>query len=361
MIASYRLGLAIVAGTLAVASALCVGFVDARPSGATRGEDLSEVRHTLGKFTLTEQGGRPITDADLVGRPWIASFIFTRCPSSCPRITKVMKDLQGTLSETGVRLVSITVDPGYDDPNVLKAFATRYGADPTRWHFLTGDRTQVFRLILEGFLQSVSEVPAAERTGDIEAVSHSDRLVLVGPGNIVLGAYKSTEPDSVKRLVVRATHVDRMATAAKTPWVLKLPGINATLNGSSAVLLVFGWLAIRSRKVKSHIACMATALVVSGVFLACYLVYHYSVGSVAFRGVGPIRVVYLSILLSHTVLAVVIVPLIAATVFLALRGRYATHARVARVTFPIWLYVSITGVVVYWMLYQMPLATSSPI
>ena len=361
MIASYRLGLAIVAGTLAAASAFCVAVVDHRPVGATRGEDLADMKHQLGPFALTQSTGRPLTDADLADRAWVAAFIFTRCQSSCPKITKVMKRLQSDLAGTGVTLVSITVDPDYDTPDVLAMFARLEGADPSRWMFLTGDKARVHRLILEGFIQTVSETPLAERGGDVEDVSHSDRLTLVGPGNVVLGAYKSTEPDSVRRLVANARVADRMARASRTPWVLKLPGINATLNGSSAVLLILGWLAIRSRRIKLHVACMATALVVSGVFLGCYLVYHYFVGSVAFRGVGPIRVAYFSILLSHTVLAVAIVPLIVTTVVLALRGRFAAHARLARVTFPIWLYVSITGVVVYWMLYQMPLATGSPI
>ena len=104
---------------------------------------------------------------------------------------------------------------------------------------------------------------------------------------------------------------------------------------------------------------MTAAIAVSALFLGCYLVYHYHVGSVPFRGVGPIRVAYLSILLSHTVLAVAVVPMILLTVYRAVRGRFAEHARVARVTFPVWMYVSITGVVVYWMLYRMPASPAS--
>ena len=103
---------------------------------------------------------------------------------------------------------------------------------------------------------------------------------------------------------------------------------------------------------------MVLAVIVSILFLACYLVYHYHVGSVAFRGVGPIRVVYYTILLSHTVLAVAVVPLIVMTLWRAIRGRFLDHVRIARVTFPIWLYVSITGVLVYLMLYQLGVPTS---
>lgn len=359
MNASYRVGLVTVAGAVALATAVCLAFVDPRPSGATSGEDLSPLSRTVGEFSLTERSGRTVSNRDLADRAWVAAFIFTRCPTSCPLITKVMKDLQGELAGTGVTLVSVTVDPDHDKPDVLDVFAKRYGADPNRWLFLTGEKASLYRLLLEGFMQSVSVTPPEERKEDVEAISHSDRLVLVGPGNVLLGAYKSREPDSVKRLTERARLADRFARA--NPLVLKLPPVNATLNGSAAVLLVLGWILIRSRQIKAHAACMVAAIAVSALFLGCYLVYHYQAGSVPFRGVGPIRIAYLSILLSHTVLAVVIVPLIATSVYLAARGRFQAHARIARVTFPIWLYVSITGVVVYWMLYRMPLASGSVI
>lgn len=360
MIASYRLGLAIVSGTLGVAVALCLALVDTRRGGATRAEELADLAHSVGKFSLTERSGRAVTDSDLADKVWVADFIFSRCGSSCPRITKVMKDLQKDFLGSGVALVSITVDPDYDKPDVLAEFARRYDADDSRWLFLTGDKDRVYRLILDGFMQSVAETPEADRTSEIEAVSHSDRLVLVGPGNVVLGAYQSTSPESVNRLRARARSLDTHARASRTPWVLKLPAINATINGSSTILLILGWFAIRAKRVKVHVLCMVTALAVSALFLGCYLVYHYVVGSVAFRGSGPIRLAYFSILLSHTVLAVAIVPLIVASVFLAVKGRFHTHARVARVTFPMWLYVSITGVIVYFMLYQMPLTTYAP-
>ncbi len=102
-------------------------------------------------------------------------------------------------------------------------------------------------------------------------------------------------------------------------------------------------------------ASMVAGVVVSALFLGCYLVYHFEVrGSVPFRGVGPIRLVYFTILISHVVLAVAIVPLVALTLIRALRRQFHRHARIAKVTFPVWLYVSITGVVIYLMLYQLP-------
>ena len=131
------------------------------------------------------------------------------------------------------------------------------------------------------------------------------------------------------------------------------PALNATLNASSAILLVLGWLLIRSGRRDAHRAVMLAALLCSAVFLACYLYYHSQVGSVRFQRTGLIRAVYFSILLTHTVLAAVIVPLILRVVFLAAQGRFEEHRRWARWTLPLWLYVSVTGVSVYWMLYRL--------
>jgi uncharacterized membrane protein YozB (DUF420 family) len=131
-----------------------------------------------------------------------------------------------------------------------------------------------------------------------------------------------------------------------------LPTVNALLNASAAVAIVAGYLAIRRRRVAAHRACMLTALGLSGLFLLSYLVYHAQVGSRAYGGTGWTRVLYFAILLSHTVLAAAIVPLVLVTVGRALRLQFARHARIARWTLPLWLYVSVTGVVVYLMLYH---------
>jgi uncharacterized membrane protein YozB (DUF420 family) len=135
-----------------------------------------------------------------------------------------------------------------------------------------------------------------------------------------------------------------------------LPSVNASLNGTSAVLLVLGYAAIRRRAIRFHKTCMLTALVVSLLFLASYLYYHFAVKHgepTRFPGVGWIRFTYLTILLSHTLLAVVVAPLAAITVYLGLRDRLSRHSRLARWTLPLWLYVCVTGVVVYWMLYRL--------
>ena len=132
-----------------------------------------------------------------------------------------------------------------------------------------------------------------------------------------------------------------------------LPTINAVLNGTCAVLLVAGYLFIRRKAVQAHRACMATAFLFSVLFLISYLTYHAVHGSTRFPGTGWVRPAYFAILISHTVLAVVIVPLVIRTFYLALRNRFEAHRRIARWTLPLWLYVSVTGVVVYVMLYRM--------
>ena len=132
-----------------------------------------------------------------------------------------------------------------------------------------------------------------------------------------------------------------------------LPAVNATLNATSAVLLGTGFVLIRKRKIQQHKRVMIAAFCVSIAFLVCYLVYHSQVGSVRFRGTGPLRTTYLSILATHTVLAAAVPFLALITLSRGLKSRYAKHRAVARWTLPIWLYVSVTGVVVYLMLYKM--------
>ena len=132
-----------------------------------------------------------------------------------------------------------------------------------------------------------------------------------------------------------------------------LPTLNAILNSLSAVLLLNGYLAIRRRQIRRHKMSMLGAFATSTLFLISYLVYHAQIGSRPFPGQGWIRPLYFGILISHTVLAAAIVPLVLMTLRRALRGDFARHVPIARRTLPLWLYVSVTGVVVYWMLYRL--------
>lgn len=135
--------------------------------------------------------------------------------------------------------------------------------------------------------------------------------------------------------------------------VSDLPALNATLNATSAVLLVTAWILIKRGRWIAHRNVMLAAVCTSLLFLVSYLTYHAQVGSVRFTKQGPIRLVYFTILLTHTVLAAVIVPMVMVTLWRGLAAKYDRHRRIARWTLPIWLYVSVTGVIVYLMLYRM--------
>lgn len=130
------------------------------------------------------------------------------------------------------------------------------------------------------------------------------------------------------------------------------PALNATLNGTSAALLLTGRVLIAKRRIVAHRICMIAAVVASALFLACYLFFHFKVGNILFLGQGWARPVYFTILISHVTLAIVIVPLAIVTLTRGLGGRYPQHRAIARWTWPLWMYVSITGVLVYFMLYQ---------
>jgi len=132
-----------------------------------------------------------------------------------------------------------------------------------------------------------------------------------------------------------------------------LPALNAVLNATSALFLVLAYRAVRHKEISRHRRLMLTAATISALFLVSYLTYHARVGSVRFTHPGPVRAVYLTILASHTVLAAATLPLVLRTLFLGLKGRVDRHRAIARWTFPIWLYVSVTGVVVYVMLYRL--------
>jgi len=132
-----------------------------------------------------------------------------------------------------------------------------------------------------------------------------------------------------------------------------LPAVNATLNATSGIFLLTGYILIKKRQINAHRNAMLAAFASSTLFLTSYLVYHYHAGSRPFPGVGAIRLVYFAILISHVLLAIAILPLAISTLTKGLRGQYVRHKRVAKWTFPLWMYVSVTGVVVYVMLYQL--------
>jgi protein SCO1/2 len=183
-----------------IAAVVLAGLWSAR--GREAGSALPPVLGPIPAFTLTERSGRPIGRDDLAGQPWVADFIFTRCSSMCPALSTRMAALRRELREQGVqaRLVSFTVDPSHDTPEVLRAYAARFAADE-HWLFVTGDREALYRLIGEGFRLSVAERPPGQADDGGELITHSDRFVLVDGDGRIRGYYHGTEPDGMAALL----------------------------------------------------------------------------------------------------------------------------------------------------------------
>jgi uncharacterized membrane protein YozB (DUF420 family)/cytochrome oxidase Cu insertion factor (SCO1/SenC/PrrC family) len=301
-------------------------------------------------FSLSERSGRTVRRADLEGKTWIAACTFTCCNQACPQITAHLKKLQDDLAgHDDVLLVSFSVYPEHDTPETLRAYADAHGADPDRWLFLTGPEKELYAFIRDSLGLHVEPNTGDERRPGNE-VAHSPRLVLVDPQGMIRGYFDGTDPVEVEKL---RRAVVRMQPALFGLRLGDLPTVNALLNSTCALLLLVGFAAIRLRFLAAHKALMLLALGVSILFLASYLYYHFHAGATPFERSGSIRVVYFGILISHTLLAVAAAPLALFTAWQGLRGRLARHVRVARWTLPIWLYVSLTGVLVWWMLYRM--------
>ena len=323
-------------------------FFGSRFSATARAKALPSLG-ALPDFSLTERSGRTVRRSDLLGRVSVVDFIFTSCSAQCPAVTAQMVKLQQYALPRwpDVRLVSLTVDPERDTPEVLSDYARGFAADPKRWWFLTGDRTALDGLIRNGFkVAGASPIPVDTSP---DAVLHSVSMVLVDPQGRIRGYYQSTDAEEMTKL---RQDLAALAQSRKRGSLYEwLPDLNASLNALSFVFLSLGYLFIRRKRISAHRACMLSACVTSLVFLVSYLTYHSKVGSVRFPGQGWARPVYFAILISHTVLAATIVPLALVTLRRAFRQDFAAHRRIARWTFPLWAYVSITGVIVYVMLY----------
>jgi protein SCO1/2 len=152
-------------------------------------------------FSLIERSGQPITAADLEGQVWIADFIFTHCPGMCPALNTRMAGIQKSLRDTPVTLVSFSVDPKRDTPEVLRRYADRFHADAERWLFVTGRREDLYQLILNGFRVSVAEFPPEDPRVINEPIVHSDRFVLIDPHLQIRGYYRGTESESIAQLL----------------------------------------------------------------------------------------------------------------------------------------------------------------
>jgi len=164
---------------------------------------------STGSFALTDQNGAPLGSAELRGKVWIAAFMFTRCPTVCPRITARMKAIQDQAKARGidVRLVSISVDPDNDTPEVLRAYADKHGADPTTWSFLTGDPTVIKQTSEQGF-KSALEGKADANAADF-GILHGSHLILVDRELVIRGYYRTSDDSETTRLLEDAARLSK--------------------------------------------------------------------------------------------------------------------------------------------------------
>lgn len=336
-------------------------------------------------FQLLDQNGDPVTRESLLDKPWVVNFIFARCTYQCPMTSRKIMELNQELANVDLRFVTITVDPEHDDVATMRKFAEIWQAEPQRWIFATGEPGQVWKLIREGFKVSAWENVGTDRIPGME-FAHDNNLIHVDAQGRIQGRYNGmidAELVTLRRVLKgeietplkhRPAVIEARA-AAQAPelpggkvedplerlpaWARRLPATNAMLNALATILLLTGFMAIKAGRVKLHKMLMLYAFGVSVIFLGTYLAYHFALQQHAgvpgkpFTGTGLIRPIYFSILISHIVLAAAVPVLAVVTIVKGLRNRIESHRRWARSTFPIWLYVSVTGVIIYWMLYHM--------
>ncbi len=199
----------ILLGTLVVALAGVLGtavwiWQEGRARQGTSEKNPLEGLKVLGTvpdFSLIERSGRPIGLSDLKRKVWVADFIYTNCPDTCPIQSAQMKQLQTEfMNEKDLRLVSITVDPKRDTPKVLSEYAKRFGADPEHWLFLTGEKEAIYRLAQEGFRLGAAEIPHDGRPESGATHTHSPRFVVIDRSANIRGYYTSTDGEALMRL-----------------------------------------------------------------------------------------------------------------------------------------------------------------
>jgi protein SCO1 len=300
----------------------------------------------VASFSLKDQTGAEFTPEQLRGKVWIAHFFFTTCTQGCEKTVARMKEIQEAVrGKNDLALVSFSLNPEHDDVKLLKEYAGDMNAEPSQWFFLSGPQDDVHKIVQKAFFQNAQMVPGAPKGQEIV---HDFRLLVVDRDGKIAGYIDGRDPTNVAPLL------ERVRNLASERYVL--PAVNATLNATAGFLLAVGYLAIRKKKIGLHKTAMLSAFVCSSVFLGCYLYYHFVVlrgQSPRLVGPGSVRMIYLTILLTHTFLAVAVAPLATFTTYQGLTNNLARHVKVARWTLPIWLYVSITGVVVYAMLYHL--------
>lgn len=339
------------------------------------GEEPKESFGQVGAFKVLDSQGETWTPERLKGKVWVASFLFTRCLGGCPMVTSTMAEIQKrTKDRQDLMLVSFTVDPERDNPDELNKFAERFEADPARWKFFLGEEDSIHQMIRDQFklgIQKNTPAPGKEVKPGFE-IDHPLKLVLVDKQGQIRGYFPGLpdENGGPEAAAEQAMAIQNLRAQIDIllrekhglEWLTPSAEANAFLNGLAGLFLVGGLALIFSGHQKAHSLAMLCAVLCSALFLAYYLTYHLAIKSGVATSFGEraplaptgIRYFYLAILLTHTLLAIVITPLALRLVWLGYQGDLSQHKRLARWVYPWWLYVAVTGVVVYWMLYRLP-------
>lgn len=324
--------------------ALCAVFLLLSCSLAAHGQPTNaDPIGGLPAFTLTDQSGNPFGREDCADRWTVLYFFFSTCTGPCPVLNQNIAGLAPKFLEYPlIQFVGITVDPDTDTPERLAAYGEKHGAIDTQWRMLTGS------------IETVNAVATALRVKAADQpVFHSTRLILIDPDGNARDYFDGKDDASVLGLESALAGIAGIEDATGRRPAATLPTINALLNAIAACFLLAGWIAIHGlHSEELHKRMMMAALVASAAFLACYLVYHAQAGSVPYHRTGILRILYFAILIPHIILATVMVPFILAAVYYAFRGRFDLHTRITRWVWPVWMYVSVTGVIIYFMLYH---------
>lgn len=337
---------------IALVLALVVPGIACAQDAATQEQDVAQFKpfgEPVGNFTLLNLDGNYVSARDLRGHICVVQFFYPGC-NECSKANPAMKRLQELCKrKTDVRLVSIALR--YGEPELLKEFAKDQEANLDQWLFLSDRNEDRLHEIVRGSFFNMVATRKEPMPGAL--MDHSTKLLLIDSHGIILGYVEGTEEKAAETM---AREIDRLRMAQRIPiTAADLPRLNAILNATCTVLLLLGWITIRLRFETVHKILMLLALGVSAAFLTSYLFYHFAVlggEPMRFRGTGAAWYAYIAILLSHTILAIVVAPLAIFITLQGLRDARMMHVRLARWTLPMWLYVSVTGVVVYWMLYR---------
>ncbi len=315
----------ITCGALLVAS-LVLAVLNVQPPG-----------RALPELTTRDTGGRAFELLELQDQVWIASFISRRCLEACPATLEHLAQLHDDMPER-TSLVTFVLDAEGTWPPRPQAAVGR-----ERWVLCQGNA-------IDADPESAVRAFATEHLG----LDFARLDALASGGAIAVTVDRLGRPRRVREVAETGEDRPLRAVVGDAFFLVSLnrhPALHALLNATTAALLVAGLLCIRRKLVRAHLTCMISAVGVTCVFLLSYVIYHFNVGSMPFRGTGWSRPLYFGVLLSHSLLAAFIVPLAVRMLWFAYRKEFERHRALGRFALPIWLYVSCTGVLVYCMLY----------